>query len=189
MSRELVALWPMPSALIPTIVEIDITTGDVITRGQLSEFPYFDGGSSLFDQNSGTFMLVGITNSNVLEMIAFDTYTNTYFTGFVPDNVSEIACDNTLFARSRYVTFGIEPQAAWDFSMYPNPASAMLNLECTFNGPTQVKILNAMGELVYAKDHTAVNRLNMDMSNFSPGLYNVKITGAKQTVSKKILVK
>jgi hypothetical protein len=53
------------------------------------------GGSSQFDQNSGTFLLVGITESNSLEMIAFDTYTNTYVTGFVPDNVSEIACDNT----------------------------------------------------------------------------------------------
>jgi hypothetical protein len=177
---------------IPTgrsVVEIDLTSGDVITLSQLVDFPYFVGGSSLFDQNSGTFMLVGITTDGMLEMIAFDTYTNTYVTGFVPDNVSEIACDNTLFARSRYVTSGIEPQAAWDFSMYPNPVSDVLNLECTSNGPAQVQIFNAIGKLVYAKNNTSVNRLNVDMSTLSPGLYTVNITGANQTVSKKVLVK
>ena len=171
-----------------SIVEIDITTGDVNTLGQLSEFPYFVGGSSLFDQNTGTFLLVGISESNVVEMIAFDTYTNTYVSGFVPDGVSEIACDNTLFARNRYTAAGIAEEAAWDFLMYPNPLSDVLHLECTSTGPNQVKIFNALGELVYEKRNTSFNRMNVDMSNMSPGLYTVNLTGAKQTVSKKILV-
>jgi hypothetical protein len=170
------------------IVEIDLTTGDVNTLGELNEFAYFLGGSSLFDQNSGTFLLVGITNSNLLEMIAFDTYTNTYVTGFVPDNVSEIACDNSLFATARYTVAGIEPQAALNFKLYPNPVSDVLNLECTFKGPVQVQIFTSMGELVYEKNNTSVNRMNVDMSTLSPGLYTVNLTGAKQSLSKKILV-
>ena len=172
-----------------SIVEIDITTGDVNTLAQLSEFAYFVGGSSQFDQNSGTFLLVGITEGNSLEMIAFDTYTNTYVTGFVPDNVSEIACDNTLFARNRYAAAGIEEEAAWDFLMYPNPVSDVLNLESTFKVANQLQIFNALGELVVEKRNTSFNRMNVDMSNLSPGLYTVNLTGAKQTVSKKILVK
>jgi hypothetical protein len=172
-----------------SIVEIDITTGDVNTLAQLSEFAYFVGGSSQFDQNSGTFLLVGITESNSLEMIAFDTYTNTYVTGFVPDNVSEIACDNTLFARNRYAAAGIEEEAAWDFLMYPNPVSDVLNLESTFKVANQLQIFNALGEVVVEKRNTSFNRMNVDMSNLSPGLYTVNLTGAKQTVSKKILVK
>jgi hypothetical protein len=172
-----------------SIVEIDITTGDVNTLAQLSEFAYFVGGSSQFDQNSGTFLLVGITESNSLEMIAFDTYTNTYVTGFVPDNVSEIACDNTLFARNRYAAAGIEEEAAWDFLMYPNPVSDVLNLESTFKVANQLQIFNALGELVVEKKNTSFNRMNVDLSNLSPGLYTVNLTGAKQTVSKKILVK
>ncbi len=172
-----------------SIVEIDITTGDISTLGQLSEFPYFVGGSSLFDQNTGSFLLVGINESNVIEMIAFDTYTNTYITGFVPDGVSEIACDNTLFARSQYVTAGVEAQAAGDFLVYPNPVLDILTLECTSKGADQLQIFNAMGELVYEKRNTSFNRTNVDMSNMSPGLYTVNLTGAKQTVSKKILVK
>jgi Secretion system C-terminal sorting domain len=172
-----------------SIVEIDLNSGDVITLGQLVDFPYFVGGSSLFDQNSGTFMLVGITTDGMLEMIAFDTYTNTYTSGFVPDNVSEITCDNTLFARSRYVTSGIEPQAALDFSIYPNPVSDMLNLACNSPEPNQVQIFSSLGEKVYENNNTSLSTFSVDMSHLSPGLYTINLTGSKQMVSKKILVR
>ncbi len=172
-----------------SFVEINITNGEVNTLGQLSGFPYFVGGSSLFDQNSGTFLLVGITESNVVEMIAFDTYTNTYVTGFVPDGVSEIVCDNTLFARNRYVAAGIEPEAAWNFRVYPNPVSEVLNLECTSRVADQLQIFNALGELVYEKRNTVFNRLNVDISTLSPGLYTVNLIAKNHAVSKKILVK
>jgi len=172
-----------------SIVEIDINTGDVISLGELSEFPYFVGGSSLFDQNTGTFLLVGINDSNVVEMIAFDTYTNTYVTGFVPGNVSEIACDNTLFARNQYLAAGIEPNAALDFMVYPNPVSDNLTLECASKGANHLQLFNAMGELVYEKRNASFPTVNVDMSNLSSGLYTVNLTGAQQTVSKKILVK
>ncbi|MBL7944376.1 MAG: T9SS type A sorting domain-containing protein, partial [Flavobacteriales bacterium] len=170
------------------IVEIDITTGDVYTLTELSEFAYFVGGSSLFDQNTGTFLLVGITNGGELEMIAFDTYSNTYTTGFVPDNVSEIVCDNSLFAKSRYAVSMVEPQAILNFKLYPNPVSEILNLECASEGPVLVQIFTSLGELVYEKNNTAANNMHVDMSALSPGLYTVTLSGAKQTLAKKLLV-
>jgi isoleucyl-tRNA synthetase len=44
-------------------------------------------------------------------------------------------------------------------------------------------------ELVVEKKNTSFNRMNVDLSNLSPGLYTVNLTGANQTVSQKILVK
>jgi hypothetical protein len=172
-----------------SIVEIDINTGDVITLGELIEFDYFVGGSSLFDQNTGTFMLVGITETNELEMIAFDTYTNTYVTGFVPGNVSEIACDNTLFARSQYITSGLAATSEWSFKMFPNPVLDHLTLECASDGANHLQIINAMGELVYSKTDATFTRVNVDMSSLSPGLYTVTLSGVNQSASRKILVK
>ena len=135
-------------------------------------------------------MLVGITTAGMLEMITFDTYTNTYTTGFVPDNVSEIACDNTSFARNRYAAvLGVEQQPTVTFNVYPNPASDVLNLACTSAEPVQVQIFSSMGELVYEEQNVSVNRLNIDMSTLSLGLYTLNLTSAKQTVSKKVLVK
>jgi hypothetical protein len=52
-----------------------------------------------------------------------------------------------------------------------------------------VQIFSSMGELVYAKQNVSVNRLNIDISTLSAGLYTVNLTSAKQTVSKKVLVK
>jgi Secretion system C-terminal sorting domain len=170
-----------------TIVEIDITTGDVNTLVELSEFPYFVGGSSQFDQNSGTFLLVGVNNSNAIEMIAFNTYTNTYVSGYVP-GVSEIVCDNTLFARSQYSVTGIEPQASLNFNMYPNPVSDLLNLEYTSNGPVQVQIFSSMGELVYNKYITSLSKMQLDLSKLSVGLYTVNLSSANQSASKTIVV-
>lgn len=70
-------------------------------------------------------------------MIAFDSYTNTYTSGFMPSNVSEIVCDNSLIAKSRYSTTGKYSHAVLNFKLYPNPVSDVLNLEFTSNG--QVK--------------------------------------------------
>jgi hypothetical protein len=62
---------------------------------------------------------VDINNNNETEMIAFDTYTNTYVSGFVP-SVSQIVCDNTLFARSTYMAATL-PEVSFNFSLSPNP--------------------------------------------------------------------
>jgi hypothetical protein len=90
------------------VVEIDYVTGDVVPRGLLAGFPAFVMGSSSFDQNSGSFLLVGFDTNFVERMIIFNTNTNTYETGFVPGNVSEIVCDNYAFAQSAYGTVSID---------------------------------------------------------------------------------
>ena len=47
------------------VVEINHITGEVITRGLLAGFPLFPGGSSSFDQNSGSLLLVGFDTNFV----------------------------------------------------------------------------------------------------------------------------
>jgi hypothetical protein len=84
---------------------------------------------------------------------------------------------------------GVDKQPAIKFHIYPNPVSDMLNLECTTAEPVQVQIFSSMGELVYEKQNVSVNRLNIDLSTLSTGHYTVNLTSAKQTVSKKVLVK
>lgn len=171
-----------------SIVQIDINNGDITTLTTLDEFQYFVGGSSLFDQNSATYMLVGITTENELLMIAFDTNTNTYTTGFVPDNVSEIECDNTLFAQNRYASFTAEKNNADNIRVFPNPVQDNLNLRWATNTPVLVQIVSTLGELVYSKNHTLGQSASIDMSALSAGMYTVQITDAQQTISRKIIV-
>ena len=169
-----------------TIVEIDVNNGDVNTLVELTDFPYFVGGSSQFDQNTGTFLLVGINAIGEVEMIAFNTYTNTYVSGYVP-GVSEIVCDNTLFARSTYAVAGIENELSFNFNMYPNPVSDVLNIEYTSKGPVQVQIFSSVGELVYDNKITS-GRVNLDLSSLSSGLYTINLIGDNQSASRTIVV-
>ena len=169
-----------------TIVEIDVNNGDVNTLVELTDFPYFVGGSSQFDQNTGTFLLVGINAIGEVEMIAFNTYTNTYVSGYVP-GVSEIVCDNTLFARSTYAVAGIENERSFNFNIYPNPVSDVLNIEYTSKGPVQVQIFSSVGELVYDNKITS-GRVNLDLSSLSSGLYTVNLIGDNQSASRTIVV-
>ena len=169
-----------------TIVEIDVNNGDVNTLVELTDFPYFVGGSSQFDQNTGTFLLVGINAIGEVEMIAFNTYTNTYVSGYVP-GVSEIVCDNTLFARSTYAVAVIENELSFNFNIYPNPVSDVLNIEYTSNGPVQVQIFSSVGELVYNNKIT-FGRMNFDTSSLSSGIYTINLIGDNQSASRTIVV-
>jgi len=171
-----------------SIIEIDKTTGDVINRGDLSEFPYYIGGSSSFDQNTGTFLLVGIDTSNIQKMIAFNTYSDTYVSGFVPNTVSEIVCDNSIFAKSTYVSTGIEEESALDFKMYPNPVSEIVSIESKTSGPVRIQILSSFGEQAFIKDFTPASKIELDLSSLLPGLYIINLITSKQTASKKLLV-
>jgi hypothetical protein len=170
------------------IVEINKLSGDVINLGQLVEFTNFAGGSSSFDQNTGTFLLVGIDNNNVSKMIAFSTNSNTYVTGFVPENVSEIVCDNSIFAKNRYGALGIEQEASSNFKLYPNPVSEVLSIESKTDEPTDIQIFNSLGVLVFTQTSNASSEINLNLSSFPKGVYIVNLTTENQTKSEKIVV-
>ena len=171
------------------IVELDITAGEVVTRGELVEFPTYIGGSSAFDQETGTFLLVGIDTSDQLKMIAFDTYADTYTAGYVPGTVSEIVCDNSRFAKNAYGTAGIEQASTVNFNVYPNPVSEILTIDNFSEGPLKVQIYSTLGDLVYAEDFAVSSKLELNLTSLSPGLYTVNLIGANLTATEKILVR
>ena len=172
-----------------SVVEINKTTGDIITRGELTEFPYFVGGSSSFDQNTGSFLLVGIDTSNMAKMIVFNTYENTYVTGFVPGNVSEIVCDNTNFVQLNYIATGVKTEPKLNFTLSPNPVSEKLTINHAFSGKVTVQLIAANGNLVLVKDYIESSKIELNLASFAPGIYLVKLIAAGKTVSEKIVVK
>lgn len=171
-----------------SVVEINKTTGDIISRGELADFAYFVGGASSFDQNTGTFLLVGVDTSNVLKMIAFNTYENTYVSGFVPDNVSEIVCDNTVFARNNYGTTGVESEQTLDFKLYPNPVSETLTIDYPSSGNVTVQIISSCGKPIFVQDFASGNKMELNLASLVPGVYVVNLTSERKTLAKKILV-
>lgn len=170
------------------VIEIDKVTGDIINRGDLAEFPYYIGGSSCFDQATGTFMVAAIDTSNVLKMIAFNTLTDTYVAGFIPNVVSEIVCDNSQFAKNKYSTTSINQELVSNLNVYPNPASTVLSIEYTSSSPVLVQVSAANGKQVLSRNFNSTSKIDLNMESFAPGLYIVSLTSGEQTISQKIMV-
>ena len=67
-------------------------------------------------------------------------------------------------------------------SVYPNPASGILQISYSLNNEIPIEIVNVIGEVVYKT--TLQSKTTIDVSGFSPGLYFVKSKNA----SKKIII-
>lgn len=171
------------------IIEIDKITGDVIERGELVEFPYYVGGSSSFDQISGTFLLAAIDTVGNLKMVAFDTYTDTYVSGYIPGMVSEIVCDNSSFSKLAYGTTAIQDKPITNLNIYPNPASDILSIEHDLSGPLRVQITTTSGQLVYSEQFPTSTRIDLNITSFAPGIYLLEILSQERSVTKKIVLR
>ena len=171
------------------IVEIDKNTGDIINLADLAEFPYFVGGASSFDQNSGTLMLVGIDASNMVKMIAFNSSDNTYVSGFVPGNVSEIVCDNSVFVQNNYILTGVKAEAALSFDVYPNPVTELLTIDYPTTEKLNIQLISSEGKRVLSQDFASGERHVMNVADLLPGLYVVKLLSGGNTATKKIVLR
>jgi hypothetical protein len=170
------------------VVEIDPVTGEVISRGLLAGFPGFLVGSSSFDQNSGSFLLVGIDTNNAERMINFNTYTNTWETGFVPGNVSEIVCDNYAFAQSAYGSVSIAEKDKSGASIFPNPATSKFTLHVSgFEDTFMMKIFSINGrECFSGQIHQHETEISTEF--LSKGFYFVELQNQKVRQTLKLII-
>jgi hypothetical protein len=169
------------------IVEIDQETGDINVLAELDEFTGFVAGSSSFDQNTGSFLLSGVDTSNLMRMIVFDTYTNTYETGFVP-GVSEIACDNTIFALNNYIVTSVNEYEEVDFSVSPNPVSDRLRINVNAGEDVLVRVYSTNGNLVISKEFSNGENIDLNLDFLPPGAYLVNVLSGGINGTKKIQV-
>jgi hypothetical protein len=173
------------------LVEINAITGEVILRSPLQEFYGFVAGSSAFDQNSGSYLVSAIDTNNIQKMIVFDTYTNTYVNGFSPAGVSEIVCDNTVFATETYITTAIKEKQTDRISFYPNPADTKLTVtvDRSRGGDIDISIYDITGKQVLQQHFRNVNQATLDVSSLIPGLYMLKAETKEWTETSKLIIR
>ena len=89
------------------------------------------------------------------------------------------------FVVTREVTLGNKNTTAVDFSIYPNPVNATLNIQ-TQEALQAVQIIDVLGNLIYT---TKENVKTVDTSNLANGVYVVKVTTATGKVASNTFVK
>jgi hypothetical protein len=136
-------------------------------------------------------LLVGYNGNPDVQMVVFDTYNNTYQTGFMPDNVSEIVCDNYDFAKNTYVTTSMKETAKETIRLSPNPASNTITIEnsFTFTGNLNASIFDINGNLKWQGSFQNGNTFNVDISNLLPGVYVLKTETSEGVENHKFVVK
>jgi hypothetical protein len=170
------------------VVEINTTSGEVIERGLLAGFPYYLGGSSSFDQNSGSFIVVAFDTAFNQKMIVFNTNDNTFITGYAPAMVSEIVCDNYSFARNAYTTVSVKTQDKADFTLFPNPAKNKFTLKNNvYQDSFTLKIYTLSGKECLTRQ---IQHPETEISTESlpRGIYTVTLQNQNSTLTKKLII-
>ncbi len=82
-------------------------------------------------------------------------------------------------------TTGIEENNAAQVSIFPNPATSVLNVNA--EGYNTIQIINLLGEVVYSAN--AESNMQINVRNLTNGAYFVRMIGANGTATQKFIKK
>jgi uncharacterized protein (TIGR02145 family) len=89
----------------------------------------------------------------------------------------------------RNLTLGIEEDnPLQDFHIFPNPASNNLSIDLGNSSEIKISIANSLGKTVYTSTSANSQLVDIDLTDFSTGLYIVHIEQAGFMNSKKLIV-
>jgi len=85
---------------------------------------------------------------------------------------------------------GVPENEAEGFSVYPNPSTGIINLkfENTPNSPTEIKVLDMAGRLVYKIPLSGQNALTIDLTHLPKGNYIINTTTDGKDFTQKIVI-
>ena len=84
----------------------------------------------------------------------------------------------------------IDEEFAANVSLYPNPITDNAVIELDNMGEEViVEVYNMMGQRVSANNYGAVNRIDLNASTLSAGVYTVKVIAGDHIANKKVTVK
>lgn len=102
-----------------------------------------------------------------------------------------ISIDDILVTENTDPAFGVDdPEPEVYISVFPNPASGVLTISGAFGQKQDaaiVEIFNMAGQLIY-RNLNASQKLQIDVSSYAEGLYQVRVIAAGKTSSKKVIV-
>jgi len=107
------------------------------------------------------------------------------------DTIATGASFNVLVAGDKSPT-GIKPIASLNasFTVYPNPASATVNLQLpqAYTSNTQIDVFNLLGQNIYNLPQNSNNTLSIDVSQWPEGAYYVRAINGNTTYTKNFIV-
>ena len=77
-----------------------------------------------------------------------------------------------------------------DVNIFPNPSSNIFNLEFNADSESKISVTNILGEQVYFESTKSIGEFNsqIDLSNFSKGIYNLTIKTSDRISNHKLIL-
>jgi PKD repeat protein len=129
---------------------------------------------------------------NATSTDANPTHTYTQSGTYTVTMIATSACgSDTATADVTVVVSGVELQANEKYvRAYPNPNNGLFNLtlQLAKTDDININVYNTNGQVVYTQKLGNINNENvgLDLSNLSPGIYNVNIQGSTTQITKRI---
>lgn len=106
---------------------------------------------------------------------------------------SVIAVDeNGCYSESNvenYSTVALQEETKSDFNLYPNPTNTFVNIEFSkITESSKLQVSDLMGRIILSQPVNGKNKVQMDVSNLSGGVYIVTVADKKGNASTKQLV-
>jgi PKD repeat protein len=88
------------------------------------------------------------------------------------------------------VTAGVAEDEQGGFSIYPNPATDQLTVACAnpTTDQTVLELIDSQGKLLLSKSLNGTDRIGLDVSAFSVGMYLIRISGQRSTCTQNFII-
>jgi aminopeptidase N len=107
---------------------------------------------------------------------------------YLPVTATSIIIDpNFWLIQKNFINVGIEENnVPLAFSIFPNPATDKINIDCQDKQCLNLSVYNIVGELVLQRELDG-NTNEVDIRSLAKGVYIIKVSGADWTVQEKLV--
>lgn len=170
--------------------------------GYSNNLPNFTAFALVWDNNGRDGLYLGM-DYGVYYIDNQFTEWNLFNTGLPNVRVTELEinyADNNLYVstygrgiwkspRSNGV-LNIDSHILESLNVYPNPASSKLNISWDKSNNVAIRLFNTNGQLLYYNKETSLTKpLEINTSQFSSGIYYLKVSSDKGNYTKKVIIK
>jgi plastocyanin len=161
-------------------VDLTIDQGDTVIWTWRDNAPHTvenEAGNSVETFNSGVISGMGETYAYTFT-VAGD---NRYFCGIHGAN----SMSGTITVRE---VLGVGENNLSSISIYPNPSSSIINLVVPNNIQSgQIIVFDIIGKQIYSEEFESNTKISINIVNWSPGSYFLKVISGENAITKRFI--
>lgn len=170
------------------MVTLNLSLNNLINFDLSIDTNYFPLGVFKSNENSASYQWLDCKNGNIPLQGEVNQYFYPYFTGFFGVELSKSGCVDTTDCYNFLFISTQDLASPIDIRLFPNPSSDEFSIEVNqMMEEMQLTIHNTTGKQMMTKALPPNEKLVVDMSAWSKGVYLVKFTGSQYATMRKVV--